>query len=85
LHQCEATFQDEWGNTWYKGDMLLGGIWYHHIPRQKGQLTSYRLLNNIPPTFAYFHLVLKSKFSMLPNVMRKGIPRFLCLLKLEKV
>jgi hypothetical protein len=27
LHQCEATFQDEWGNIWYKGDMLLGGIW----------------------------------------------------------
>ncbi len=31
LHQCEATFQNEWGNIWYKGDMLLGGIWYHCI------------------------------------------------------
>jgi hypothetical protein len=31
LHRCEATFQDEWGNTWYEGDMLLGGILYHCI------------------------------------------------------
>jgi hypothetical protein len=31
LHWCEATFQDEWGNTWYEGDMLLGGILYHRI------------------------------------------------------
>jgi hypothetical protein len=31
LHQCKATFQDEWGNAWYEGDMLLGGIWYHCI------------------------------------------------------
>jgi len=40
LHQCKAPFQNEWNNIWYKGDMLLGGIWYHCIPRQKGQLTS---------------------------------------------
>jgi hypothetical protein len=33
LHRCEATFQDEWGNTCYEGDILLGGIWYHRIPR----------------------------------------------------
>ncbi len=26
LHQCKETFQDEWGNTWNEGDMLLGGI-----------------------------------------------------------
>ncbi len=32
LHWCKATFQDEWGNTWYESDMLLSGIWYHRIP-----------------------------------------------------
>jgi len=40
------------------------------------ELTSYRLLNDTLPSFVYFHLVLKSKFAMLPNATRIGIPRF---------
>jgi hypothetical protein len=28
LHRCMETFNHGWGNTWYKGDMILGGIWY---------------------------------------------------------
>ncbi len=32
LHCCEAMFEDGWGNKWYEGNMLLGGIW----PCQRG-------------------------------------------------
>jgi hypothetical protein len=28
LHRCLKTFNDGWGNTWYEGDIILGGIWY---------------------------------------------------------
>jgi len=28
LHRCETTFTHDWGNTWYQGEMILGGIWY---------------------------------------------------------
>jgi hypothetical protein len=27
LHRCEIIFTHGWGNTWYQGDMILGGIW----------------------------------------------------------
>jgi hypothetical protein len=34
LHECEATFENDWGNTWYVGEMFLSSLWYHHIPSQ---------------------------------------------------
>jgi hypothetical protein len=34
LHECEATFEDDWGNTWYASEMLLHNVWYHHVPSQ---------------------------------------------------
>ncbi len=34
LHECEAIFEDDWGNTWYAGEMLLCNVWYHHVPDQ---------------------------------------------------
>ncbi len=34
LHECEATFGDDWGNTWYASEMLLHCVWYHHVPSQ---------------------------------------------------
>jgi hypothetical protein len=28
LHQCDVTFNNDWGNTWYLRDMILGSLWY---------------------------------------------------------
>ncbi len=56
--------------------MILQGFWYQCVPDQKGQHTTYRLLNDASPSFAYSHLVLKSNFPMLPNATRKGNPWF---------
>jgi len=76
LHYYETMFEDGWGNKWYEGDMLLGGIWYQHVPSQKGPNTYYKLLTNSPPAYAYSHLVLKAKFFMLPIATHKGNPWF---------
>jgi hypothetical protein len=76
LHQCEATFEDDWGNQWYEGEMILRIFWYHHVPDQRGQHTSYRLLNDASLIFAHSHLVLKSNFLILPNATMKGSPQF---------
>ncbi len=31
LYWCEATFEDDWGNIRYEGDMFLCDVWYHHV------------------------------------------------------
>jgi hypothetical protein len=56
--------------------MLLHGVWYHRVLGQRGRNTSYRLLHGSSLAYAYSHLVLKSKFPMLPTTTRKGLPRF---------
>jgi hypothetical protein len=70
LHRCEKTFDHEWGNIWYKGDMVLGGIWYYRVQGQRvGASISYRLLINVGPTFACSHLWWhpSSQCSLLPH------------------
>jgi hypothetical protein len=62
--------------VWYEGEMIIGGVWYQKMATQKGQITSYVLLRNSTPTFAYSHLVLNSKFSMLPSATHKDNPNF---------
>jgi hypothetical protein len=42
------------------------------------------LLRNVNPTITYFHFVIKSKFPMLLNVIRKGNLRFIVPLHLQK-
>jgi hypothetical protein len=69
-------FEDDWGNQWYEGNMILCGDWYHYVLGQKGQHTQYKLLNDSSPTFACFHLVSKFNFPMLPNATRKRNPWF---------
>ncbi len=76
LHECKATFKNDLGNTWYVGEMFLHSVWYHHVPSQRGHNTSYRLLHDDYPSFAYSHLVLKSKFVMLLASTRKGNSQF---------
>jgi hypothetical protein len=56
--------------------MLLYGVRYHHVLGQQGWNTSYILLHGSSPAYAYSHLVIKSKFPMLPTTTRKGLPRF---------
>jgi hypothetical protein len=44
LHRCPVTFEDEWGNIWYEGDMILNGIWYYRLPSHTSRNSSYSLL-----------------------------------------
>jgi hypothetical protein len=76
LHRCMENFNDGWGNMWYEGDMILGGIWYKRMVGPSTQNPSYMLLKDVHPIVTYSHLVIKSKFPMLPNATRKGNPRF---------
>ncbi len=34
LHTCEETFEDDQGNTWYKGKMMLKGVRYYKVASQ---------------------------------------------------
>jgi hypothetical protein len=34
LHRCQEIFEDDWGNTWYEGDMIFKGVWYHRMHGQ---------------------------------------------------
>lgn len=34
---CEETFEDDWGNTWYEGKMMLEGVWYYRVVGQRGE------------------------------------------------
>lgn len=83
LHRCKATFIDGWNNMWCEGDMLFGGIWHKHLPSQSRRCPSYVLFKENPPSFTYSHLVFGSKFPMLPNATRKGIPNIACLMKFK--
>jgi hypothetical protein len=71
------TFSDGWGNTWYEGDMLLGELWYKWTTRPSAQIPFYMLFKDVSPIITYSHLVIKFKFSMLPNATRKGNLRFI--------
>jgi hypothetical protein len=31
FHRCQKTFDDKWGNIWYEGDMIIGGVWYERV------------------------------------------------------
>ncbi len=84
LHECKATFENDLGNTWYVGEMFLHGVWYHHVLSQWGNNNSYRLLHDDYPSFAYSHLVLKSKFAMLLVATRKGNSQFSMPLKIRE-
>jgi hypothetical protein len=75
LHMCEQTFEDNWGNAWYKGDMILRGVWYDKVSHQQGTNISNMLLIDFGPTYVYSHLVVASKFPMLPSATRKGVQR----------
>jgi hypothetical protein len=70
------TFNEGWGNTWYEGDMILGGIWYKRTIGLSVQNPFYMLLRDVNPTITYYHLVIKFKFPMFLNATRKGNPRF---------
>jgi hypothetical protein len=66
--------------------MILGGTWYYKVEGVRGINFSYRLLTNDGPTYIYFHLVVKSKITMLPCVLnRKVIQCSQWLLKLRIV
>jgi hypothetical protein len=46
------------------------------MPTQQGINISYRLLRDFGEAYAYSHLVVASKFPMLPSATRKGDQRF---------
>jgi hypothetical protein len=46
------------------------------VPTQQGINISYNLLTDFGVAYAYSHLVVASKFPMLPFATRKGYQRF---------
>jgi hypothetical protein len=62
----------------------LGGLWYKQPTRPSVQIPSYMLFRNVSLTITYFHLVIKTKFPMLPNATRKGNQRFTMPLHVRK-
>ncbi len=56
--------------------MILQGVWYHKVSHQQGINISYKLLTNYGLMCVYFHLVVLSKFPMLPYATQKGVQRF---------
>jgi hypothetical protein len=84
LHRCEQTIEDEWGNIWYEGEMILQGVWYYRMPTQQCINISYKLLRDSGVAYTYSHLVVASKFPML-SFATKVIKCFVCLLELGRV
>jgi hypothetical protein len=60
-----TSFKDVDGNEWIERDIVVQGFWYHQLqPRNH----SYTLRDDKPTTFIFSHLILASKFSMLPTL-----------------
>jgi hypothetical protein len=55
---------------------MFEGVWYYRVAGQRGENSSYRLLEDVAPTFVYSHHVVASKFPMFPIAKRMGNPRF---------
>lgn len=56
---------------------MLSGYYYQKVKPKKNTTTfSYKLLVNEPVALTYSHLVLSSKFVMLPCKSSKSNPRF---------
>lgn len=62
LHMCMEIFNDSWGNTWYKVNMLFGGLWYKRTIGPSAQNPSYMLFRDASHVVTYSHLMIKSKF-----------------------
>ncbi len=56
--------------------MILVSIWYYGMLGYQGTNVSYMLQIDFGVAFAYSHLVVTSKFLMLPCARRKGELRF---------
>ncbi len=59
-----------------KGNMILVNTWYYGVLGCQGTNVSYMLLIDFGVAFAYSHLVVTSKFAMLPCARRKGELKF---------
>jgi hypothetical protein len=57
-------FKDGWGQDWLPRKKFIQGVWYETL--QLGN-RSYILLKNSTLAFVFFHLIVASKFKMLPN------------------
>jgi hypothetical protein len=84
LHTCMENFNNGKGNMWYKGYMILGGIWYKCVAGPSTQNPFYMLLKDVYPTVTYFHLDIKSKLTMLRNAKGKVTIDSICLHTLGK-
>ncbi len=57
----KESFTDDWGQTWYEGGNVIGGLWYER-PQPKNW--TYHLNENSPLAQVYSHLVTTFKFLM---------------------
>jgi len=65
VHTVKESFIDGWGQTWYEGDSVIGGLWYERL--RLGNHTYY-LHENSPTTWVLSHLIITSKFPMPPTI-----------------
>ncbi len=64
--------------------MIIGGVWYQRMVNHQGTNIPYMLLIDSSPAFVYSHLVITSKFPLLPSATRKGGPRFCMVLEMRE-
>jgi hypothetical protein len=65
VHVLKESFTDGWGQTWYEGHNVIGGLWYERL--QLGSCTYY-FHKNSPTALVFSHLVITSKFPMPPTI-----------------
>jgi hypothetical protein len=70
---------------WCHGDMIMRSVWYDKVSHQQGTNISYKLLTYSSLTYVYSHLVVTSKFPMLPSTTRKGVRRFCMYLGIKDI
>jgi hypothetical protein len=63
VHLIKEHFIDVWGQQWFEGNYIIRRLWYE---RSHPSSKSYYILEDSPPTFMYFHMIMVSKFSMPP-------------------
>jgi hypothetical protein len=64
LHVVQTEFTDPSGSLYVHGDQVLRGYWYERL--RPGSRT-YWLRDDRPQSFVFSHLVIASKFSMVPT------------------
>lgn len=64
-HVVHESFEDEWGNSYVKGGVVLRGYWYERL---QASSRFYTLRDDKPLAYIFSHLIITSKFAMPPTI-----------------